>query len=221
MKKKNGNNDNTNVFGERLRQLRTQDLHLSQKEFSDIIGIPQSTLSTYESGKIKPTIDVVISISQTFSVSIDWLCGRETTVKVNSLGALMECFFEIFEVEGIELKADIDNTFEEDAAGNPVFHDNYAKLTFLPHYFEATGDKSIMGEELVDVIEQAYSITESYKKYEKTKAYYERERDFWIDYYKDIPLKKISREGLTEKDLEKKRLEYWKKRIAESESGKI
>ena len=221
MKKKNGNNDNTNVFGERLRQLRTQDLHLSQKEFSDIIGIPQSTLSTYESGKIKPTIDVVISISQTFSVSIDWLCGRETTVKVNSLGALMECFFEIFEVEDIELKADIDNTFEEDAAGNPVFHDNYAKLTFLPHYFEATGDKSIMGEELVDVIEQAYSITESYKKYEKTKANYERERDFWIDYYKDIPLKKISREGLTEKDLEKKRLEYWKKRIAESESGKI
>ena len=220
MKKKNGNNDNTNVFGERLRQLRTQDLHLSQKEFSDIIGIPQSTLSSYESGKIKPTIDVVISISQTFSVSIDWLCGRETTVKVNSLGALMECFFEIFEVEDIELKADIDNTFEEDAAGNPVFHDNYAKLTFLPHYFEATGDKSIMGEELVDVIEQAYSITESYKKYEKTKANYERERDFWIDYYKDIPLKKISREGLTEKDLEKKRLEYWKKRIAESESGK-
>ena len=221
MKKKNGNNDNTNVFGERLRQLRTQDLHLTQKEFSDIIGIPQSTLSSYESGKIKPTIDVVISISQTFSVSIDWLCGRETTVKVNSLGALMECFFEIFEVEDIELKADIDNTFEEDAAGNPVFHDNYAKLTFLPHYFEATGDKSIMGEELVDVIEQAYSITESYKKYEKTKANYERERDFWIDYYKDIPLKKISREGLTEKDLEKKRLEYWKKRIAESESGKI
>lgn len=220
MKKKNGNNDNTNVFGERLRQLRTQDLHLSQKEFSEIIGIPQSTLSSYESGKIKPTIDVVISISQTFSVSIDWLCGRETTVKVNSLGALMECFFEIFEVEDIELKADIDNTFEEDAAGNPVFHDNYAKLTFLPHYFEATGDKSIMGEELVDVIEQAYSITESYKKYEKTKANYERERDFWIDYYKDIPLKKISREGLTEKDLEKKRLEYWKKRIAESESGK-
>lgn len=218
MKKKNGNNDNTNVFGERLRQLRTQDLHLSQKEFSDIIGIPQSTLSSYESGKIKPTIDVVISISQTFSVSIDWLCGRETTVKVNSLGALMECFFEIFEVEDIELKADIDNTFEEDAAGNPVFHDNYAKLTFLPHYFEATGDKSIIGEELVDVIEQAYSITESYKKYEKTKANYERERDFWIDYYKDIPLKKISREGLTEKDLEKKRLEYWKKRIAESES---
>lgn len=221
MKKKNGNNDNTNVFGERLRQLRTQDLHLSQKEFSEIIGIPQSTLSSYESGKIKPTIDVVISISQTFSVSIDWLCGRETTVKVNSLGALMECFFEIFEVEDIELKADIDNTFEEDAAGNPVFHDNYAKLTFLPHYFEATGDKSIMGEELVDVIEQAYSITESYKKYEKTKANYERERDFWIDYYKDIPLKKINREGLTEKDLEKKRLEYWKKRIAESESGKI
>ena len=213
MKKKNGNNDNTNVFGERLRQLRTQDLHLSQKEFSDIIGIPQSTLSSYESGKIKPTIDVVISISQTFSVSIDWLCGRETTVKVNSLGALMECFFEIFEVEDIELKADIDNTFEEDAAGNPVFHDNYAKLTFLPHYFEATGDKSIMGEELVDVIEQAYSITESYKKYEKAKANYERERDFWIDYYKDIPLKKISREGLTEKDLEKKRLEYWKKSI--------
>lgn len=218
MKKKNGNNDNTNVFGERLRQLRTQDLHLSQKEFSDIIGIPQSTLSSYESGKIKPTIDVIISISQTFSVSIDWLCGRETTVKVNSLGALMECFFEIFEVEDIELKADIDNTFEEDESGTLIPHDNYAKLTFLPHLFEMPDGKNFLGEDLIDVIAQAYSITESYRNYEKTKANYERERDFWIDYYKDIPLKKVSREGLGEKDLEKKRLEYWKKRIAESES---
>ena len=214
----NENIENNNIFGERLRQLRTQDLHLSQKEFSNIIGIPQSTLSSYESGKIKPTIDVVINISYTFSVSVDWLCGNETTVKVKSLGDLMECFFEIFEIEDIDLKADIDNTFELDEKENIIPHENYAKLTFLPHYFKPTDDKVLFGDDLIDVIDQAYSITEAYKRYERTKANYEREKVFWIDYYKDIPLKKVDRSGLTEKDLEKKRLEYWKERIAESES---
>lgn len=218
MKKKNESEDTSNIFGERLRQLRTEDLKLSQKEFSDVIGISQSTLSSYESGKIKPTIDVVINMSNTFGVSVDWLCGKESTVKVNSLGTLMECFFEIFEIEDIELKTDIDNTFEQDSLGNLISHENYAKLTFLPHYFEPTDDKALLGDDLIDVIEQAYSITEAYRKYERTKANYEREKDFWIDYYKDIPLKKVDREGLTEKDLEKKRLEYWKKRIAESET---
>ena len=214
----NENIESNNIFGERLRQLRTQDLHLSQKEFSNIIGIPQSTLSSSESGKIKPTIDVVINISYTFSVSVDWLCGNETTVKVKSLGDLMECFFEIFEIEDIDLKADIDNTFELDERENIISHENYAKLTFLPHYFQPTDDKVLFGDDLIDVIDQAYSITEAYKRYERTKANYEREKVFWIDYYKDIPLKKVDRSGLTEKDLEKKRLEYWKERIAESES---
>ncbi len=50
----------------------------------------------------------------------------------------------------------------------------------------------------------------AYRKYEKSKLTYEREKDFWIDYYKDIPLTKVDRFNLSESDLEKKRMEYWK-----------
>ena len=52
-----------NSFGLRLRMLRTMNGNKSQKDFAAELGIPQPTLSAYESGKIKPTVDVLINIS--------------------------------------------------------------------------------------------------------------------------------------------------------------
>lgn len=66
-----------NIFGNRLRILRKNILKLTQKEFSELIRTPQPTLSAYESGRNKPTIDVVINIANKCNVSIDWLCGND------------------------------------------------------------------------------------------------------------------------------------------------
>lgn len=61
-------------FSIRIKQLR-ESLKMTQKEFSDRIGIKQQTLSGYERGIMNPTLDVVKRISDNFSISIDWLCG--------------------------------------------------------------------------------------------------------------------------------------------------
>ena len=70
-------NGKNNIFGKRLRELRLETLNMNQREFAKLLGIPQPTLSAYESGRIKPTIDAVINISDKCNVSIDWLCGRD------------------------------------------------------------------------------------------------------------------------------------------------
>ena len=74
-----------NVFGERLKTLRTINKNMTQKEFTELIGIPQPTLSAYESGRNKPAIDAVISIANKCNVSVDWMCGRDNHDFLHSL----------------------------------------------------------------------------------------------------------------------------------------
>ena len=70
-------NGKNNIFGKRLREVRLETLNMNQREFAKLLGIPQPSLSAYESGRNKPTIDSVINISDKCNVSIDWLCGRD------------------------------------------------------------------------------------------------------------------------------------------------
>lgn len=62
------------VFVERLKRLRAEN-NMSQKEFSDLVGVTQQTLSGYETGKMKPPFDVLVNIAKSTRVSLDWLCG--------------------------------------------------------------------------------------------------------------------------------------------------
>ncbi|MCI8319070.1 MAG: helix-turn-helix transcriptional regulator [Lachnospiraceae bacterium] len=62
------------IFSLRIKELR-ESLEMTQKDFSEHIGIKQQTLSGYERGIMKPPIDVTKNIAQKCNVSIDWLCG--------------------------------------------------------------------------------------------------------------------------------------------------
>ena len=60
----------------------------TQSDFSEFIEIPQPTLSAYESGRNKPTVDVLINISQKCHISIDWLCGNDISTNIASFQSL-------------------------------------------------------------------------------------------------------------------------------------
>lgn len=62
--------------GERFKQLRLLN-DLKQVDFASKIGISQSTLSEIEKGRSKPSIDTVISTSNQFKVTTDWLLKGE------------------------------------------------------------------------------------------------------------------------------------------------
>lgn len=58
------------TLGERLKSLRGQT---SQASFASSLGIPQMTLSNYETGKSEPKYSLINSICTNFSVNADWL----------------------------------------------------------------------------------------------------------------------------------------------------
>lgn len=69
------------TLGERLKYIRNSKLKMTQKEFAEFIGIPQSSLSSYETNKTIPTTEIIILIAEKSNISLDWLCGLKTKVK--------------------------------------------------------------------------------------------------------------------------------------------
>ena len=65
---------NFDILAQRLKTLRA-DMSMTQKEFSEKVGFTQATLSAYENGQKKPSLDIIMDIAKHCNVSIDWLCG--------------------------------------------------------------------------------------------------------------------------------------------------
>ena len=56
------------TVGERIKTLRKAN-DMTQKEFSEIIGVSRSTLAGYETGKIEPSLNVITKMANTFDLS--------------------------------------------------------------------------------------------------------------------------------------------------------
>ncbi len=59
----------------RIKQLR-EEKKLSQLEFAKKINLTQQSISLYEKGDREPSLDVLVSISDFFHVSTDYLLGK-------------------------------------------------------------------------------------------------------------------------------------------------
>lgn len=62
-------------FPEILTKLR-YDHEMTQREFSDKVGIPVEMISMYELGKHNPDPDTLIKIAKMFNVTTDYLLGN-------------------------------------------------------------------------------------------------------------------------------------------------
>lgn len=62
------------MFYERIKELRNS-LGINQVEFGRRINVSKQCVSNWESGYIQPSIDMLIRIAKTFSVSADYLLG--------------------------------------------------------------------------------------------------------------------------------------------------
>ena len=72
------------IVKEKLKEIRN-DNKMTQKEFSDFVGISQQTLSGYENGKMFPSLEVVKDISQKCNVSCDWLLGISNQKNIKNI----------------------------------------------------------------------------------------------------------------------------------------
>ena len=63
-------------FGERLKELRSEK-GIGQIELAAQIGVSKGIISLWEQGKREPTLSSLIAIADYFSITIDYLIGRE------------------------------------------------------------------------------------------------------------------------------------------------
>lgn len=64
------------MFGSRIKALRTA-LGLNQVEFGRSLNVTKQSVSNWENGNIQPSIDMLVKIARTYSVSADYLLGLE------------------------------------------------------------------------------------------------------------------------------------------------
>ena len=67
-------NSYAKAVGQKLVELR-RERGLSQLEAAVGIGIDQTTLCCYETGRYCPKIDTAFKLANYYGVSIDWLAG--------------------------------------------------------------------------------------------------------------------------------------------------
>lgn len=65
----------SNEFGGRLFALREEN-NINKTELAKILNMSRSMITMYESGERMPSTEVLLKISDYYSVSIDWLLGR-------------------------------------------------------------------------------------------------------------------------------------------------
>ena len=195
----------SNVFGERLRFLRSITNCKTQKEFSEALQIPQPTLSAYESGKIRPTVDGLIKIADKFGVSLDWLCGRDIMFRIDSLGDVMSCFCELYETSEFSIKTKTQNNIDKvDGETADESKRDYVEIRVY------NSSDSPLNMELCKIIEQAYILSNKLRKYELDQDSYEQVKANYIERKSGVPLTKIDHSKISEEERRNKMLEILK-----------
>ena len=71
------------MLGENIKKLRTVK-GLSQVQIAQIVGVTKQSVSNWENDNIQPSIDMLIKLADTLSVSTDYLLDRESERKLDS-----------------------------------------------------------------------------------------------------------------------------------------
>ena len=82
------------MFDERQKELR-KSLGISQIEFGKRLNVTKQCISNWENNNIMPSIDMLIRISKTFSVSADYLLGLDDQRTLNVSGLSAEQIFHL------------------------------------------------------------------------------------------------------------------------------
>ena len=63
------------MFSNILKELR-KSKNITQEELAKMVGVERSTVGKWESKNIIPPADMLVSLSEFFNVSVDYLLGR-------------------------------------------------------------------------------------------------------------------------------------------------
>lgn len=122
------------------------------------MSIPQPTLSAYESGRNKSTVDVVINIADKCNVSVDWLCGRDEQTLINSLGDIMSFLFELYETKEFSYKTEVhDRVDSKDDDETDDNKRNWIRMMFY-HCENRRNPDNIYSQDIYSIIKKVSEL---------------------------------------------------------------
>ena len=98
-----------------LQYLRKQR-GLSQQELAKALGLAASTIGMYETGKRKPSFEILELIADFFNVDMNFLLGKQQNCDQNSTESLIAKFDNIFPIEKHKIPL-----LGEISCGKPIF----------------------------------------------------------------------------------------------------
>lgn len=84
-------------FSDKIKELRN-DQSLTQKEFSEKIGLSTASVIAYERGDKKPSFEVLTKIAEVWNVSLDWLCDipqQKNANRLRTVSDVIKCVSDI------------------------------------------------------------------------------------------------------------------------------
>ena len=208
--------DTDNIFGKRLRILRESIMNMNQKEFAAFLGAPQLSISAYEIGRNKPTIDVIITIADKCNVSIDWLCGRDKHAYLSSMGDLIGFFFDLYDSKEFSFKTKIQNRVDREGKDTSDDERNMVQLTF--YYNDSQRNpKHIYSADVCQALETAQELHNELENYDCTQDYYDSRKAYFIEKYSQFPITLLDTSGLSEEERFRLRKERFQERMKEEE----
>lgn len=89
------------IIGNTIAELR-KETGMTQKEFSKILGVSESSIAHYEQGLTVPSADMLLKYANYFDVNIDYLFGRcRCKVKYSDLNSILTHNMTISDVVNI------------------------------------------------------------------------------------------------------------------------
>lgn len=82
------------MFDERIKEIRLAHC-MNQVEFAKKLNVTKQSVSNWENNNIQPSIDMLIKISTTFSVSTDYLLGLDERKRIDVTGLSDDQLFHI------------------------------------------------------------------------------------------------------------------------------
>lgn len=86
-------------MNERLLQLRTQELKISQEEFGAKLGVTRAAISRYESGARALSESMILSICREFHVNYYWLTEGDGEIFVKMPDTAIEEIVEEYSLD--------------------------------------------------------------------------------------------------------------------------
>ena len=100
------------MLNERIKMLR-EDRELNQRDFAKLIGVSQQTVASWETGRTSPDKDMLIKLSEFFSVSVDYLLkGKHITGNKRILSVKLEQFLEKYSLLNDEERITVETVLD-------------------------------------------------------------------------------------------------------------